>query len=159
MWHLVKTLGKQHSRRLQLIMETIIWTRSSNMSTIFNLDIMFINYSWMMASCQTIVNLHQIGLKVATRDVIGTGNPYMTTIFIIDLTFVNYSWNNGHLQYWLYVVWKFVIISWIINEGDVKVETVFIFEFPVQILFHIVSFSQFPACLTHVTWCHHLMNI
>ena len=101
-----QNLVKQHSRRLKLIMETIIWMRSSIITTIFTLDIILINYSWMMTSCQTIVNLHQIGLKVATRDVIGMGNPYMTTIFNIDLTFVNYSWNNGHLQYWLYLVWK-----------------------------------------------------
>ena len=65
---------KQHGEELAFGTRTINGMKNSNITTNFTVDIIFINYSWMMTPCQNAVNQHQIGLKLATRVIIRTRN-------------------------------------------------------------------------------------
>ena len=71
----------------------------SNMTSVFEIDQNFINYSYMMTYCEFHVKQGQNTPKICIRGISELGRSNMTSVFEIDLNFINYSYqihNDWH---------------------------------------------------------------
>ena len=62
------------------------------MTSVFEIDQHFINYSYMMTYCDFHVKQGQNTLKIGTWGIFGSRRSSMTSFFEIDQNFINYSY-------------------------------------------------------------------
>ena len=78
----------------------VLWIKTGNakMAFVFEIDRLFINYSWLMTYCQSCIS--RVDRKVIFGGVTNNDmrSKNMTSIFVIDMSFINYSCDDDVLS-------------------------------------------------------------
>ena len=82
---------KQSQKSLKNGTRGIFRSRRSNLTSVFEIDQVFINYSCMMTYCHFRVKHGQNMLQIGMRGIFRSRRSNMTSVFKIDKVFINYS--------------------------------------------------------------------